>query len=335
MVSYAEHPTNQSIAIFQSKINNWNTNNLWSRLLGLIAPVRMYILERVNNHMETIFSFGHNHLVRTQTIQEIGGIPEFISAEDTALTLLLGSRGYSVVLVDVISHDSEPGSFQLYVRRTTRWAKQTVEVFRQPWFGAPLRLKISLCFTLYFYIRPFTLFILLIMSSLALVGVLSNDQSTIIAYAPMVNWRMSNTLFVIMVGLWVFQQVLYASLVYKTKVSMRSYILSSILSISLAHTLAIPILNAMARTLMGKPVHFIPTNSPVREMKHTRIFVSNYLPACLLLGGLYGYGIFKTSFVSLLWAVLITASFLLLWFAEKQHPQFRVFKRIQHILKQF
>lgn len=151
MVLFAEHPANQKIAIFQSRIYPTEARTIFSRVLGSMAQLRFYVFDRFANRAGLVLSWGHNQLIRTDTVRQVGGFCESITPEDTSLSLALSQIGYSIRLVNVVSFDTDPPHIFSFIRRITRWAGQTAEVFSMPWNGASLRLKLLLCHHLYTY----------------------------------------------------------------------------------------------------------------------------------------------------------------------------------------
>ena len=151
LVAYAEHPANQKIAIFQSYIFPIEAETIFSKVLGSMAQLRFYIFERFSNRTGLMLSWGHNQLIRTSAVVEVGGFCEMISPEDTTLSLMLDQKGYTIRLVDVVSYDTEPPYIFAFTRRWARWAGQTAEVFSLPWKGTSFRLKALLCDHLYNY----------------------------------------------------------------------------------------------------------------------------------------------------------------------------------------
>ena len=130
MVSYAEHPQNENVAIFQSKILPWNTKRSFPKIAGTMIPLSMYISEKLGNECALIVSWGHNNLHRTKMIMDIGRFNERFISEDYATGLALLKRGYECKIVDVISYDSMPETIQSYTKRSLRWAKQTLQLIK-------------------------------------------------------------------------------------------------------------------------------------------------------------------------------------------------------------
>lgn len=127
LVAFAEHPQNQDVAIVQSSIYP-RLGNSFQRLMGSQAGVRLRILSRLHDRMGWSLSHGHNNLHRTKAIQELGGFGLSATCEDTIASLQLGQNGWRIILVDTVSHDSEPCNVFAFRRRTVRWARQTADV---------------------------------------------------------------------------------------------------------------------------------------------------------------------------------------------------------------
>jgi cellulose synthase/poly-beta-1,6-N-acetylglucosamine synthase-like glycosyltransferase len=262
LVDYAEHPKNENIAIFQSKVFSWNTHRLFTRILAVTAPARMNILKRTADQMGTLFAFGHNYLARIDHILDIGGFPENVTAEDTALTLLLSARGYSVRLVDLISYDTEPQDPLLYAQRTIRWAKQTVEMFRFPWPGASIRLKLVLCYHLYSYSINFVYFFLLLLSAWAFQAQ-GWTWNEFIAYIVVTSFYLTPAFIVLSSAalLWIFQLLLRTILALFTGASLKDIVLHSLIVTPLTYSFVFRMVFDMARTAFGAKVIFQPTNN--------------------------------------------------------------------------
>src|SRR5437868_9948271 len=114
-----------------------------AKILATGARPRMRVMERVHGPLGLLLSFGHNQLIRLQPVREFGGFEETLTNEDTVLSLRLAAAGQRAALVDVWTTDTEPATVSAYIRRTLRWARQTVELVHYPWAGVPLRLKIG------------------------------------------------------------------------------------------------------------------------------------------------------------------------------------------------
>ena len=132
MVGYAEHPANRSVAVFQSKTLYWNTDDLPARLM-IPAKIISDRLMQTLGHMNLSCSFvGHNCLIRTAPLNEMGGFPEEYVAEDFALQLCLDRDGYSCRMVDALSYEAYPCDQRRLRQRAQRWAAQTLELLKFP-----------------------------------------------------------------------------------------------------------------------------------------------------------------------------------------------------------
>jgi len=113
-------------------------------VISAAAPVENWVRLRLANRLRSIFSAGHNNLHRTRAILEVGGFDEAFLSEDIAVTLKLVRAGYSSKLVNLVGFESEPETIFAYSSRLQRWAKQTVQILRADWRGAPLSLRFQL-----------------------------------------------------------------------------------------------------------------------------------------------------------------------------------------------
>lgn len=318
MVEYAEHPQNQGIAVFQSKILPVDTRTRFAQTAGGVARLRLYILERTASRAGLMLSWGHNQLLRTEHVLAVSGFNESLTAEDTTLSLMLSAKGYSVRLVDVISYDTEPDDIFSYTRRTTRWAGQTVEIFRLPWRGASIRLKLLLCYHLYSYLMHNVYFGLLLLTSWSFradrppldgfIALLSTD----IGYF----WPWMAVPF-ILTGLWALQIALRMYLARKAGVTIKDFIRHSLLSTAVMCFVALPVNIAMLRTVLGSRVQFTPTNiGEGRAVNFRSIARHLWLP--FLAGIVVSIGIATRNFYllfspNLFWLGLWLSSPLILW----------------------
>ena len=146
MIAASEHQANSDVAVFQAKVkSNDHHTSVFAKALGVGTLPRAWVLERVHSRLGMLLSFGHNQLLRVSALQEVGGFDEHLAAEDTALSFSLASLGWRIGMVNVWTEDREPQSIATFNRRTLRWAAQTVQLFRNDWVDAPVRLKLLLC----------------------------------------------------------------------------------------------------------------------------------------------------------------------------------------------
>lgn len=320
MVEYAENPQNGCIAVFQSKILPWNTSS-FPRILGGIKPLRLYTLERVTNRTGMLLAYGHNNLNRTDCILQVGGFHEGLTAEDTTLSLMLSTKGYSVKLVDILSYNTEPQNMFYYTRQLTRWAAQTVELFRLPWQSASFRLKLRLCYDLYRYLIPNIYLVLLLLAawtsrthSWSLHNLVTSVITNQLYLTP---WFV---ILLIVTNLWGMQVVLHLVLAKKSAVSLRSYLLYVLLSNTLMYFVIVPVGIAMLRTALGARVQFNPTNTRISSMPSLRAIVSR-MWSPIVYGGLVLAGIvFRNQYLLLsfnfLCLLLLLAAPLVLWLSH-------------------
>jgi hypothetical protein len=325
MVEYAEHPLNAGVAVFQSKVVPWNTRELFPRLLGAVAPLRMYILELVANRTGTMLSLGHNNLMRTTSAQQVGGFHEYLTAEDTVLTLMLSAIGQETKLVDVTSYEAEPRDVLRFARRTIRWAKQTVELFRLPWQRASFRLKAILCYHLYSYSVP------AISLCLLLVAVFGSLQESGEPRSPPMPTSLGIqigsihsclTTVAVAMYFWAIPMTLRFVLAIKTHVPIRYVLAHCLLCMSLGFCLAVHIAAGMLRTALGCKVSFAPTNglSAKRANQQTlQAFIGCMLPAfaycmLILLGIIRHHSPTIMSLISIALGLFSTVLVILFWF---------------------
>ena len=127
LVAYAEHPQNHDVAVVQPGIEPKPGNSFQTHIASFTAA-RLRILARLHDRIGWTISHGHNCLHRTSAILQVGGFATEATCEDTATSLCLKARGWRLIFVDEISHDTEPAHALGYRKRTIRWARQTLEI---------------------------------------------------------------------------------------------------------------------------------------------------------------------------------------------------------------
>ena len=261
LVAYAEHPSNKGIAIFQSLIYPVDENTIFSKVLGSVAHFRFYIATRFANRTGLILSWGHNQLLRTQAIFEVGGFCEKISPEDSTLSLELSRAGYSIQLVDISSYDTDPPNIFAFMRRIVRWAGQTAEVFLLPWDGASIRLKLLLCHHFYTY-TVHNIYLLLLLytawgfdshgiSPLKLFQFIGNN------FEEMWLWTL---VLAEMTLLWMLQFVLRFCLALRAGISIKKFFTHLLLATALHSLTGMAVDYSIIKVLLGKKMVFRPTN---------------------------------------------------------------------------
>jgi len=316
----AAHPMNNRVAIFQTKIRPFfeGTTPLLTRLLGLGAVPRARVLGHVHARFNLVLSFGHNQLIRLSALRSVGGFAEDLSGEDTALTLDLAGRGWTTVLVDAWSYDSEPDSFSRYVRRTIRWARQTVELFHRGWIGVPLRLKFLLCRHLFAYLS------LGIVITLLGISIWSGPTDIREVWGVIsAGFKPAPSIFGTLVGGSVLITLVDFLLTYRLARSAdapRGLILLSIIwGVASCFLWVIPLTIGMFLSAIGRRTTFVPTNSPVQSrirgltLTSPAIILICYCSLqVILLTGLYHHpGSALIGFNGLWMSIGLTAPFLL------------------------
>jgi cellulose synthase/poly-beta-1,6-N-acetylglucosamine synthase-like glycosyltransferase len=323
MVQYAEHPSNEKIAIFQSAIFPTNANTHFAKLLGSMSRMRIHILQRFANRANLILSWGHNQLVRTRNVIDIGGFYEGISAEDTAISLMLSANGYTTRLVDVVTYDTDPPDIQTFLRRTSRWAGQTAEVFMLSWEKAPLRLKLLLCYHLYSYLMHNFYFGLLLITAWGFDST-QIDTGRLFSFIRLhfdYFWPWVLVL-VVMMTLWVGQLLIRLRISRISGVSTRDFWLHLILSNAMVVCAAWSINVSILKVTMGKRQNFIPTNTNHRKWNSFEFlvnFVPGFLIVCFILAGMILRNPLLFFSLNSLWLLLwLMTPFTLLFFHRDQ-----------------
>lgn len=139
-VRYAEHPENEHVAVFQGLINIWNLDNKFTSTLAPIHRVSQDEWEKkLANYLDTVLFYGHNALLRSRAVLEVGGFPtEFIS-EDFALAVRLADHGYHCRFVPLHTYEALPENVRGFVKRQNKWTRGAME-----FFGFARRARISL-----------------------------------------------------------------------------------------------------------------------------------------------------------------------------------------------
>lgn len=262
LVLTAEHPANARTAVFQAKIESARSRSLFAQLLSAGARPRARVMERVHAPLGILLSFGHNQLLRVEPIREVGGFNERLTSEDTSLSLQLAAAGWQTQLVDVWTRDTDPETVAAYVRRTTRWARQTIELFHHPWRDVPLRLKLLLCRHLLSYTLPVVGVLLLGISLWT--GPETPERAWSFLRASL---SLTDGYQVYGLTLWpvfivfLLYTVLRLVLARAEGVSWRLLLLSFILGNAPFAALLPPLIGSLLISACGVKVRFVPTNS--------------------------------------------------------------------------
>ncbi len=138
---FAEHPDNAHLAIFQGFINIWNTDKPFPRALAPTTRLGQDEWERrLSGYVGAVFCYGHNVLLRTQPVLEVGGFVEDYVSEDFATAVKLASAGYGSVFVPLHTWEAMPENVRGFVKRQTKWTRGSMEFWsfvppaRLPWY---------------------------------------------------------------------------------------------------------------------------------------------------------------------------------------------------------
>jgi len=287
----AEHPDNWDVAIFQSKIGPVpNPHSLFAQIQGVGARPRARIFERVHNRLGCILSFGHNQVVRINALIEVNGFDETLSSEDTVLSLELASKHWRTELVDTWTYECDPETVSAYIRRSLRWARQTVELFSRPWYNVPTHLKLLMCRHLLNYTLPLVGFILLCVSLWSSPSSIESVWTFLKASICLVQgykvyglalWS-SFTIF----GIFIILQTILA---IREGISVRLLLLTWGLGSAPYLFMLFPLALALAKSAVGMRVRFIPTNSQNTQAQdaETTQWIFRILSACVILAFLW------------------------------------------------
>lgn len=88
---------------------------------------------------------GHNALLRTEAVREVGGFTPGFFSDDLDLTVRLNLRGYKVAYAPEIQFgEKHPGNHSSYRRRSYKWAYGCVQTLRAHWSGVLKSKQLSL-----------------------------------------------------------------------------------------------------------------------------------------------------------------------------------------------
>lgn len=154
MLAYAEHPSNQDVAVFESVILPWNLANGFTRLQRVVAWVARREPLRIGNRFISNFSAGHNNLFRTSAINSIGGFSEKYIAEDYATWIELVRNRWRSLTVPVESYERVPTNLSEYAKRRARHACQTFQLASISLRGISWTARLRLLRALHLYSLP-------------------------------------------------------------------------------------------------------------------------------------------------------------------------------------
>lgn len=281
MVRYAEHPANAAVAVFQSKIRAWNTQDTIPRILDRMAPLYFYQQDRLANRFGYISCWGHNCLFHTAPIREVGGFDERFVSEDYATALNLIDHGYSCKLVDLVSYEAIPDTAENYTRRAVRWAKQSLELelYKSGGRNVPFLSKLHLFMNTYSFA---IWYIFLAGIVLATWGYRSSPGDLAVFMRFMLNGGIFSSSFkwplLIVVVYYFYFTLLRLPLAIKLGVGAGDYFKYLFLTWSLGFAMMIPLIVAQTKVLLGERPCFTATRSfsrrsrpgPLEEIKRMR-----------------------------------------------------------------
>jgi len=322
MVRYAEHPDNKQIVVFQSKLAPWNVQDYLTTCETATLKIAHWKLDRLLNRYGYLVCWGHNALYRCEEIRKLGGFDERFSSEDLALAIDLPKHGYRASLVDVVSFERAPRTFDEYAQRSARWARQTLQLLLYKQKGVlPFLSRVHLFMDAFGFIMPvlFAIGAFLVTWS----GTSSlRDFAAISGLAKLPHFP----ILAAMSSVYVF--ALFSDLpavVFARGVSVRKYFVALWLRlIANLYSLA-PITTSLVAALFSRRPRFQPTGSfqPTDSSgpRHLRRIV--YLMAFVLS---LGVGILRNPLILLFnwfWVLpLMTAPIVILWFTPHQiQPQ--------------
>lgn len=129
-LKYAEHPANANVSIFQGLINIWNLDNKFVRTLAPLHVLGQDIWEkRLANHLDAVFCYGHNALIRMSHIREIGGFVEGYVSEDFATSVKLAEKGYKSRFIQSHTYEAMPENIRGFTKRQNKWTRGSMEFF--------------------------------------------------------------------------------------------------------------------------------------------------------------------------------------------------------------
>jgi cellulose synthase/poly-beta-1,6-N-acetylglucosamine synthase-like glycosyltransferase len=263
LLRIAEHPANRDVAIVQAKTEpDSMTSSTFARAIGVVARSRMRVLDRVHGRLGLLLSMGHNQLLRLGPVSAVGGFDEVLTNEDTVLSLQLAARGWRCVLADAWSYDTDPDTVAAHNRRTVRWARQTLELFKRDWRDVPLPLKILLCRHLLMYLVPLLGACLL---ALSLWTGPTRPEQVLPFLVASLGFERGFELFA--ANLWLSISVVLSLLVGRVLLARSEGLAwSEILRLALVAgapypSLIVPLAAGLTASLLGRAVRFIPTRN--------------------------------------------------------------------------
>jgi cellulose synthase/poly-beta-1,6-N-acetylglucosamine synthase-like glycosyltransferase len=154
LVCYAEHPSNNQIAIFESLLHTWNVDNEFVYLQTVMSPLSHRQRLRLGNRFQSSLSVGHNNLYKASVLLEVGGFQENYLAEDHATSLEIIRKGWLCMTLPVTAYERLPANFTEHAKRSARYAFQTFQALSINVDGLPWSTRLKLLKDLQSYSMP-------------------------------------------------------------------------------------------------------------------------------------------------------------------------------------
>lgn len=249
MVCYATHADNSNIALFESLIQTWNTDNGFAYLQSVMAPISHRQRMCLGNRMQSMLSAGHNNLYRTSRMLEIGGFNEDYLAEDYATTIELLRKGWMCMTVPIISYERSPANLNEYAKRSARYAYQTFQLMSLKVNGVPWASRLRLVKDLHSYCLPVLAVTgILFLIILALQYFAFTDE----CYSLEFNWLAMDTAAAVFWLSFIFLPVLLRGvLALREKISLSAYLRTTIFHSALFTCTLWPTIRRLATFFTG------------------------------------------------------------------------------------
>jgi len=127
-LKYAEHPSNSQVSVFQGLVNIWNLDNRFVKTLAPLHVLGQDVWERrLANHLDAVFCYGHNVLLRMSHVLEVGGFVEGYVSEDFATAVKLGEKGYKSRFIPIHTYEAMPENIRGFIKRQNKWTRGSME----------------------------------------------------------------------------------------------------------------------------------------------------------------------------------------------------------------
>jgi membrane glycosyltransferase len=200
LICKAEHPANEQIAIFQSRLHIAHAKTPFAKYQAISARLAQKLYMRVN---QAVFgrsvSFGHGNLIRSNIFVRVQ-IPKGILSHDIWDTVMLDKMGYKVAYCyDVITYEEVPANYLEMRARDRRWSKGTLQTWPLLFtsdISTPTRFYCA--YGLYMYLSQPIFFMWIALSFLASsisVGKLLSFQRFALLGASFVDLELTSMLF--------------------------------------------------------------------------------------------------------------------------------------------